>query len=227
MRILCRLRGIGEGSYNRTLHKGGTAMRMTALGVVAAGVLICVGAASAADLARVDRTIMKEPAYQAKPKYCLLVFGPEAKHRVWLVLDGDTLYVDKNGNGDLTEEGERIKVPTFQPSTHPAHALQRSIEVGDITVGGLTHTDLAVTQIEYRRKVDTSGNLGSQTPQEWQEYLDSIWRQVPDGIVYMVSLNLDPKCYGLFAGLKGHHVLHFSWTDQNGHLAFAGRPQDA
>jgi len=66
--------------------------------------------ASAGDLAKVDRTIKKEPTYQSKaPKYCLLVFGPQAKTRVWLVLDGDTLYIDRNGNGDLTEKGECIK----------------------------------------------------------------------------------------------------------------------
>jgi hypothetical protein len=62
-----------------------------------------------ADLTKIDRTIAKEPAYQSKPKYGLLVFGPEAKTRVWLVLDGDVLYVDRNGNGDLTDKGERIK----------------------------------------------------------------------------------------------------------------------
>ena len=53
-------------------------------------------------------TIAKEPAYKSKPKYCLLVFGPEAKTRIWLVLDGKTLYVDKNGNGDLTEAGKAL-----------------------------------------------------------------------------------------------------------------------
>jgi WD40 repeat protein len=52
----------------------------------------------AADLATVDRSIKKEPVFQTKtPKYGLLVFGPNAKDRVWLVLDGDTLYVDRNG----------------------------------------------------------------------------------------------------------------------------------
>jgi hypothetical protein len=61
------------------------------------------------DLAKIDRTIAKEPAYKTKPKYGLLVFGPEAKSRVWLVLDGDVLYADKNGIGDLTEKGERIE----------------------------------------------------------------------------------------------------------------------
>ena len=62
-----------------------------------------------ADLTKVDRTIAKEPTYKTKPKYGLVVFGPEAKTRVWLVLDGDVLYVDRNGNGDLTEAAERFK----------------------------------------------------------------------------------------------------------------------
>jgi hypothetical protein len=77
------------------------------------GALVCLcwfaGAtcAPAADLSKVDRSIAKEPAYKSKsPRYCLLALGPGAKHKVWLVLDGDTLYVDRNGNGDLTEAGE-------------------------------------------------------------------------------------------------------------------------
>jgi hypothetical protein len=36
------------------------------------------------------------------------VLGPEAKTRVWLVLDGKDLVVDRNGNGDLTETGKRV-----------------------------------------------------------------------------------------------------------------------
>jgi hypothetical protein len=64
--------------------------------------------AAAADLTKIDRTIAKEPIYQIKPKYCLLIFGPEAKTRVWLVVDGNVLYVDRNGNGDLTQKGKRM-----------------------------------------------------------------------------------------------------------------------
>ena len=71
--------------------------------------------ARAADLSKIERVIAKEPKYQAKPTYCLLVFGPEAKFRVWLVLDGTVLYVDRNGNGDLTERDERV----------PAHYQKR------------------------------------------------------------------------------------------------------
>jgi hypothetical protein len=64
----------------------------------------------AADSTRIDRRIAKEPVYQSESaKYCLLVFGAEAKTRVWLVLDGDTLYVDRNANRDLTEANERVR----------------------------------------------------------------------------------------------------------------------
>jgi hypothetical protein len=202
-------------------------MRLCSIVAVPAAILLSAGVAWATDLTEVDRAIKREPAYQSKPKYCLLVFGPQARHRVWLVVDGDMLYVDKNGNGDLTEEGERIKVPPFKASTHPAHAWERSIEVGDLAVGGLTHTALVVSQTQYRRKVDTSGGTGLSTPDEWQSYLDSIWRQVPDGLVYMVSINLDPKCYGLFGEGKGRHVCHFAWIDGHGQLAFADPPQAA
>src|SRR5262245_12904375 len=62
-----------------------------------------------ADLTKIDRTIGKEPVYKHKPKYCLVAFGPEAKTRVWVVQDGDVLYIDRNGNGDLTEKDELLR----------------------------------------------------------------------------------------------------------------------
>src|SRR5437868_9329865 len=77
--------------------------------------------AQAVDLATIDRTIGKEPPYQSKPKYCLLVFGPDAKTRVWLVLDGDVLYVDRNGNGDLTEPDERFTAKSTPGDTRPTY----------------------------------------------------------------------------------------------------------
>jgi hypothetical protein len=67
--------------------------------------------ARATDLTKIDRTIAREPAYQStSPSYGLLVFGPEARSRAWVVLDGDVLYVDRNCNGDLTEDGERLVI---------------------------------------------------------------------------------------------------------------------
>jgi hypothetical protein len=85
--------------------------------VLAACALLVVGApATAADLSKIDRRLVKEPSYKGKPGYCLLVFGAEAKVRVWLVKDGDALYLDRNGNGDLTEAGERLAGKGGEPA---------------------------------------------------------------------------------------------------------------
>ena len=70
--------------------------------------------AGGADLDHIDRTIGKEPAYRAKPSYCLLVLGPQARTRVWVVRDGLTLYVDRNGDGDLTQPGKRVEIAQHQ-----------------------------------------------------------------------------------------------------------------
>jgi hypothetical protein len=62
-----------------------------------------------ADLARIDRTLAREPVYESdEALYCLLVLGREGKTRVWLAVDGETLHVDRNGNGDLTDPGESV-----------------------------------------------------------------------------------------------------------------------
>src|SRR5262245_9126686 len=94
----------------------------------------------AADLSKVDRTIGKEPAYesQSKPKYCLVVFGPEAKTRIWLVLDGDVLYADRNGDGDLTGKDERILRKSGYEVDIPARTGTDpfSLAVGEITQRG-------------------------------------------------------------------------------------------
>src|SRR5712691_7561911 len=78
-------------------------------GYILAGLIVAGGgpSAQAADLSGIPRTILKEPAYQGTPRYCLLVFGKEAATRIWLVQDSKDLYVDHNGNGDLTEPGEK------------------------------------------------------------------------------------------------------------------------
>jgi hypothetical protein len=71
--------------------------------------LLWTGGTSASDLAKVDRSIRKEPSYKSQPTYCLLVFGPQAKQRTWLIFDGEVLYLDRNGDGDLTGKDERFE----------------------------------------------------------------------------------------------------------------------
>src|ERR671925_259 len=87
---------------------------------------------AAPDLTKIDRSIRKEPAYSAKPKYCLLVFGPGAKTWVWLVLDGETLYVDRNGNGDLTEANERVQGPKKIEVAPGMYKWMNSFDLGEV-----------------------------------------------------------------------------------------------
>jgi hypothetical protein len=78
--------------------------------LLAAGVSNAL-AAGELDLAKIDRTIRKEPKYVAQPRYALLAFGLQAEHRSWLILDGDNLaYLDRNGNGDLTDAEDRVEM---------------------------------------------------------------------------------------------------------------------
>jgi len=105
-------------------------------------------AARAVDLTRIDRTIAKEPAYQTKsPKYGLLVFGPEATHRVWVVLDGQALYLDRNGNGDLTDDGaplaSAVEEPRVDRPSYQFRALHK-FDLGDLKFGGRIYAGVGV-----------------------------------------------------------------------------------
>jgi hypothetical protein len=128
--------------------------------------------ASADDLKNIERTVAKEPAYQTKsPKYCLLVFGERAQARAWLVLDGDVLYVDRNGSGDLTEAGERVK----GQRSPPGQGAEVRFEAGVLTAregvppnarlevlltGGLTFVYCHAEGRPWQRAVvDRTGNL--------------------------------------------------------------------
>ncbi len=99
-----------------------------------------------ADPEKKDRPIGKEPAYTSKdPRYCQLVFGPEAKQSVWLVIDGEDLYVDRNANGDLTDEGDRVtRKPLLQGG---------GFEVPELSVGDAknTYTNLIVYWTPQKR----------------------------------------------------------------------------
>jgi hypothetical protein len=137
---------------------------------VIAWIALGSGPALAVDLAKIDRTIRKEPAYQSKsPQYCLLVFGPKAETRVWLVLDlvskpweadgaKNALYVDRNGTGDLTEPGARVACTmcerqgyrtSFSPKPYMTYVPQ--FKVGAIVErdGKTRHADLTLEVGSY------------------------------------------------------------------------------
>src|SRR5947209_1305957 len=104
-------------------------------------------AAAAVDLANIERRIAREPTYQNKPKYCLLVLGPEAKKHVWLVQDGATLYVDRNGNGDLTEADEKVATEKSEDAEEGVYTFK----AGDLADDARLHKALTlyVTKLDH------------------------------------------------------------------------------
>lgn len=70
----------------------------------------------ALDFSKIDRKIASEPKYVAAPRYALLVLGSEGKTRIWMAMDKskadaehyDVAYFDRDADGNLGEEGERL-----------------------------------------------------------------------------------------------------------------------
>jgi hypothetical protein len=194
---------------------------MTRLGwaIVCTGLLAGTTAAGDVDLTKIDRAIRKEPAYTSKaPKYGLLVFGPEAKARVWLVLDGNTLYVDRNQDGDLTGADEKVAVPDFKPDGSPFHEGTREAVVGDIKDGDAGHAKLTFSQLKYRKKLPDG--VDKAKVEEWQAYLDKNHRQTGDGVTYSISVELSMKG-------AAKPVNWFAWLDNGGQLVFGKSPKEA
>jgi hypothetical protein len=173
-------------------------------------VLLCTTAA-AADLSRIERTIRKQPAYQSKqPKYCLLVCGPDAKTRVWLVQDGGILYVDRNGNGDLTEPGEKV-------AAEKADGLEEgeyNFNAGDISDGGASHKELYLGIWKLARFAEQDEDARAAVAKN------------PLARAYRINLQVAmPPWKG--AGIGGRVQQRVSQGDTRGWLQFGDRPQDA
>ncbi len=59
----------------------------------------------------IERRLVREPKYQSTPRYAVLIVGTESKAPVWIVHDGQRLYIDKNGNRNLTDDGAPLVPP--------------------------------------------------------------------------------------------------------------------
>jgi hypothetical protein len=168
-----------------------------------AALCVLTATSRAADLSGIDRKIGPEPAYREMPRYCMLVFGRDAEHKVWLVHDGDTLYVDRNANGDLTEPAEKVV----------AGEDGGMFEVGDVPAGNRTHKRLMVhvMKFEWIAQIDTEAKKRS--------------RQDPNARHYLLLIDIELP--GLVGGGIGGRVTHVVEHDANGFLEFADAPQRA
>ena len=174
--------------------------------LVLTGALAVQGAA--ADLTAIDRQIAVEPRYTSQPRYCLLVFGPEASTRVWLVQDGSTLYVDRNANGNLTEPGEAVAA-TPGPGTDSDEGIY-SFDAGDIADGPRLHKKLHV----WIHKLDA-------TDSDLKAHL----ADYPQARSYRIYLDVElPGWHG--SGLGGR-VPQITANDTQGFFRFAEELREA
>jgi hypothetical protein len=167
--------------------------------------------ACAADLTKLERPILKEPVYRSNPKYCLLVFGPEANIKIWLVQDGDVLYVDRNGNGDLTEAGKRFTAQKRQDGDDNV-----VFKVGDVQEGPRLHKELTVVVAKFDDMA-----LAKQ-----EESVKALLAKNPKARGYSIRIEMDmPGWKG--KGIGGRVRQHAFYVDFHGIFQFAKRPADA
>jgi hypothetical protein len=175
--------------------------------------LTCTVPLIAQDLTKIDRRIAKEPVYQTKqPKYCLLVFGPEARHRVWLVQDGEILYVDRNGNGDLTEPGKKVTVKKGENSD-PKEGVY-DFEAGDIPEGKLLHRNLRVGVAKLTEWADR------------EETLKAHLVKHPQARVYILAMEVEAPGWKSI-GVGGRLLQSTYLCDAQGVFTWSDRPETA
>jgi hypothetical protein len=168
-----------------------------------------IPALAGADLTKIQRRLVKEPVYRTKPKYCLLALGPEARTRLWLVQDGETLYVDRHGNGDLTAPDDKVAAEKRE-SVDDGYTFK----AGDIHDGNLVHKQLIV----YVTKLDRMAEI--------DDTARAFVRKHPGAWGYEVFLEVQmPGWRG--TGIGGRLNQRAFYLDANGVLQFAERPAEA
>lgn len=98
------------------------------------------------DFTAIDRKIKSEPDYVAKPRYGLFLFGEDADVRVWAVLDKsaadavayDVLYIDRDADGVIGEDGERVEGKVKGKTEDSATAV---FDIGDFAQPTLEASD--------------------------------------------------------------------------------------
>lgn len=172
------------------------------------GLAVSADASPLVDLTKIERRLGKEPVYESKrPQYCLLVFGAKAEPRVWVVLDGDLLYLDRNGNGDLTEPGERISSD---------QALRRPEDRPDLEV---SRSFTLHFPAKNRSKQASKGPILSCGP-------ELVWFHV-ERFLRRAELRDDPHWEGYWKRPFRVALAEASEWEQDAQVAFADRAEDA
>ena len=107
-------------------------------------------------VSRFARTLIKEPMYQSTPKYSLIALGNSGDVKVWMVEDGKRLFVDKNANGDLTDDGPPIEPSNVRDIGANRWDFDYLLDVITPT-NGSRHTSFVLRRWNYNEKEDSYG----------------------------------------------------------------------
>jgi hypothetical protein len=124
--------------------------------------------------------------------------------------------VDRNGNGDLTEPGEKVTAKKALPGDTEKGYM---FEVGELSVGGRTHKGLLLGLSPIKSIADNSTLMA-------MPHIAAAVRKYPDGLTG--ALHVDVECASLKGGGIGGRVGYLlSPIDTTGVFQFASKPADA
>lgn len=134
---------------------------------------------------------------------------------MWLVADGNTLYVDRNANGDLTDPGDKVPSQPLRPGWVDDGC---TFEVGELTIGGRTHKGLTVYVVPLARY--EGGSLGLRAD------VQAILKQDPKAVTFTVTV--DAEVPGITGGGNGGRLSYMAGpVDLGGVLRFGHQPAGA
>jgi thiol-disulfide isomerase/thioredoxin len=170
--------------------------------------------------------VMKEPAYEGKPRYGIIRVGNGPKSDTLVALDvtedGSRLYIDTNQNGDLTDEGtgewdlkKEISGATVEFATRPVRASWGSpieeTESGDYRVFIFRRPDMNGFSFAKISAREGTVELGETPEADGKEYPIVLAEHTNDGLFTvpakgdltrrMVELCIDLDGDGTFKGL--------------------------
>ncbi len=135
-------------------------------------------------LAKISHRIDKEPSYDETPRYALLVLGSDADAQIWMVEDGRRLYVDRNANGDLTDDGPPLE-PTDERHWNGVNGGHWDFDyvLDKISpVQGGVHTDFQLRRWNYGDEADRYGlsiKVGGDVPM-YAGWFGTFWADSPE-----------------------------------------------
>jgi hypothetical protein len=150
------------------------------------------------DVSVASRTLSREPDYKGKPRYAAIVLGEDSNRRIWLAEDGKELYVDRNANGDLTDDGPSLtlsKVRTLYLTVSPLPDFDGDYGPLDLApIDGRSHRGLIIHRSRRHARDQTSLSVTIDGWLTMHSKANSFWGNSPGTArVIHVSDKLSPR----------------------------------